>query len=233
MKIAILRAGQVDPVLLSNHSEYPDMISHLLLKKDNRLQFTYFDVQNKELPSNIHDFDAYIITGGKDSVFDGYHWIAECSDFLLEANSLNKKLIGICFGHQLLAQTFGGRVIRSKKGWGLGATEFDIYKQKTWMLPKRLNFTLLVSHQDQVVSLPKGAQLLAGNTFCPNACFQLDGNILGMQGHPEFSKKFLTELMSTRTGHINSASIDKAQRSLQSVTHENIIAGWLIAFIAE
>ena len=231
MNVAILRAGSVDPMLLPHHSEYPGMIISMLRSVIDGIEFSCFEVENNVFPESAADFDAYIVTGSKYSVYDNCPWIADSGKFLLAADMLNKTLIGICFGHQLLAQTFGGRVERSDKGWGLGVAEFNVCKQQSWMQPAVSSFSLLVSHQDQVTCLPAKAELLAGNTFCPNACFQFGGNVLGLQGHPEFTKQYLTELMVSRSGHISGSCIMSARRSLELATHERLVARWIVAFL--
>lgn len=118
MNVAILRAGSVDPMLLPHYSEYPEMIISLLRNVIDGIEFSCFEVENNVFPESAADFDAYIVTGSKYSVYDNCPWIADAGKFLIAADRLNKTLIGICFGHHLLAQTFGGRVERSDRRLG-------------------------------------------------------------------------------------------------------------------
>ena len=120
MKLGILKTDTVRPEWVPEFGEYPDMFVDLLGQADPDLQFQVYDVENGEYPADIDEVDAYLITGSKSSVYDDKAWIGELMDFVRELDQRRKKLVGICFGHQLVAQALGGKTEKSSKGWGVG-----------------------------------------------------------------------------------------------------------------
>lgn len=219
------------PQLSAQHGEYSDMIINLLDAVGMELRYTVLDAEKETLPRELGDYDGFIITGSKMSVYDEVDWINSVKRFVVEANNHNKKLLGICFGHQLLASAFGGVVEKSPKGWGLGIATFEVYALKSWQKPAQNNISLLMSHQDQVIQLPDGAQCVAGNEFCPYACFQLGENILGIQGHPEFSPEYLQALINTRRNRIDEGVVKKAEYSLFSPNDGFVVGSWIGHFL--
>ncbi|MBL4606336.1 MAG: hypothetical protein JKY01_00705 [Pseudomonadales bacterium] len=231
MHIGILKVDTPPLPLLVQHGEYSDMMIRMLDRTDGGFSYTILNVENETLPNNLDDYDGFIITGSKVSVYDDVIWIEKLKALLVEASHKNKKLVGICFGHQLLAATFGGLVEKSTRGWGLGVASFDVYSHKLWQQPTQKKISLLTSHKDQVVRLPSGAQCIAGNEFCPNACFQLRDNILGIQEHPEFSPAYLRALMNIRRETIGEYIVNKAEQSLLRPNNGLVVGGWIRHFL--
>jgi len=157
-------------------------------------------------------------------------WIKQLRDYIVALHKHRRKLIGICFGHQIIALALGGMTEKSEKGWAVGNSISHIDKEKPWMGEVMTNakkqFALLVSHQDQVVRLPAQAELIATNTFCPNA-----NHILTFQGHPEFSADYLNYLMAKRRDLIGEEKYKKAMESLQYDQDAQLVARWIINFI--
>lgn len=231
MHIGILKVDTVAPQLSAQHGEYSDMIISLLDAVGTGFRYTVLDAEKETLPRELSAYDGFIITGSKMSVYDDVDWINSLKHFVVEASRQNKKLLGICFGHQLLASVFGGVVDKSPKGWGLGIATFDICCPKAWQKPAQNNISLLMSHQDQVTQLPDGAQRIAGNEFCPYACFQLGENILGIQGHPEFNPAYLQDLINTRRDRIGEAVVKKAEQTLHSPNDGLVVGYWISNFL--
>ena len=133
-KIGILRADDVSPELASKYGEYPEMVEDLLVSANlargaeaKSLEFTSYPVNRQQYPSHIDEVDGYIITGSKSSVYDNEPWIAELHHFIGALHNSNKKTVGICFGHQIIASALGGKVEKADVGWGVGvkATTFS------------------------------------------------------------------------------------------------------------
>jgi GMP synthase-like glutamine amidotransferase len=232
MHIGILKADTLAPQLSAQHGEYSDMIISLLDAVGAEFRYTVTDVENEPLPKELSTYDGFIITGSKMSVYDDVDWIKSLKSFVIEARRQNKKLLGICFGHQLLASALGGVVEKSPLGWGLGVATFEIYAHRAWQEPAQNSISLLMSHQDQVMRLPDGAQRIAGNGFCPHACFQLGENVLGIQGHPEFSPAYLQALLNTRRDRIGEAVVKKAEQTLLSPNDGLVVGGWISNFLS-
>ena len=120
MKIGILKTDAVRPEWVPDFGEYPDMFTALLAKADPDLEFAVYDVEEGEYPDDIDEVDAYLITGSKSSVYEEKAWIARLMDFVRELHAREKKIVGICFGHQIIAHALGGKTEKSHKGWGVG-----------------------------------------------------------------------------------------------------------------
>ncbi|MBL7480457.1 glutamine amidotransferase-related protein [Legionella bononiensis] len=231
MKIGILKCDRVSDVFVERHGQYPEMFANLLRPVDPNIEFIVFDAENEVLPSDIHAVDAYLITGSRHGVNDGYPWIAQLEEFIRTVHAAQKKVIGICFGHQLIAKALGGKVIKSPKGWGVGMSQNQIVQQKDWMNPFKNEFNILVSHQDQVVALPQGAQVLAGSDFCPNYLMQIGTHFFSIQGHPEFTKDYSRDLMISREDAVDQHQFAQGIKSLELHEDDALIAQWIINFI--
>lgn len=231
MKLAILQTDHVLKKFSSRFGEYPEMINRLLIKYNRDIECDTFDVTRQCYPKNIGKYDAVIITGSKVSVYEPIPWVEELLAYVANLKHEDTKIIGICFGHQLLAQALGGRTSKSEKGWGVGVHASVVYEQESWMTPELEQYSLLVSHQDQVVSLPENGVRLAGSEFCENSMFRVERKCLAMQGHPEFPLAYAQELLLHRQAIIGEQRVQQAQRSFsQRIDHE-IIGQWVLNFI--
>jgi GMP synthase-like glutamine amidotransferase len=141
-------------------------------------------------------------------------------------------MLGICFGHQVLAHALGGRAEKSRKGYGVGVHTIAMHQRKPWMQPFLKEVSLLYSHQDQVVVLPPGADLLGGNEFCPNAMFSIGDTVLGIQGHPEFEPAYEKAIMDLRVEIIGRERYQKAVASLIRPADEETAGKWMVNFLS-
>jgi len=231
MKIGILQCDSVRTQFQRQHGDYPAMIEALFRQVSPTVTFKTYDVTEGCYPSDVDECDAYITTGSKASVYDAAAWIASLQTFIIRLRNEEKKLLAICFGHQLVAQAFGGKVTKSNNGWGVGVHSMQVALTKPWMEPPLATCNVLVSHQDQIEKLPVGATLIAASDFCPYAMFQLDDAILAIQGHPEFTKPYARDLMGFRRELLGEPLYKVGIESLQSITDEQAIARWMLAFI--
>ena len=228
--IGILEAGANRPELAQRYGSYVDFFESYFGKHNPNIEFKAYPVFAGEMPPSIEDSDAYVITGSRDSTYDDHPWIADLKSFVRRAAD-RRPILGICFGHQLIADAFGGVVAKSPKGWGIGVHHYDVYQAQAWMRPAREDFSLLVSHQDQVITPPPGATVLAGSDFCPIGMMALGETVATLQSHPEMSKPFVTDLYEARRAQIGSDTVDAALRSLNDRTQEDEMAMWLLGFL--
>jgi len=189
-------------------------------------------------PESPDECDGYIITGSKSSVYDSDEWITKLRDYVRNLASHRKKMVGICFGHQLLAHVLGGRTAKSEQGWGVGVMTcenkvIESTSWPNWMHPVKSSYSLLVSHQDQVVQLPPGATCIASSKFCPNSAFQVEDYALCFQGHPEFVRDYSRRLMEMRRDRIPHELIEKGLHSLEANTDHLIVAEWMVNFMRQ
>jgi len=233
MIVGILQTDSVKPEFSKLFGEYPAMFQSLLRAIDPRLGFRVYDVRHNIYPDDIHECDAYITTGSRASVYQPDPWIGVLQEFIVTLNQQQKKLVAVCFGHQLVAQAFGGKTEKSDKGWGVGVHACQTRIHKHWMKPSMHHYNLIVSHQDQVTKLPDNAELIAGSEFCPVGMFQMGDNLLAIQGHPEFNKDYAEALMRHRQDLLGKTVFSQGIRSLQSPTDETGIAKWMLEFMAD
>jgi GMP synthase-like glutamine amidotransferase len=193
-----------------------------------------YEVAQGEFPGSPNACDAYVITGSPKGVYDDDAWIATLAQFIRDSYQAGKKLVGICFGHQILAHALGGRAEKSDKGWGLGLNSFDITRTKPWMAGKPEQCALYFSHQDQVTRLPPGAERLGGSEFCPNAFYVIGDQALGIQGHPEFTSRIMHDVLSIVVGHVGIEVYETAVNSMNNGTPDNqLVARWLVNFLLQ
>ena len=233
MKLGILKCDSVSEIFVAEHGQYPEMFATLLRPADPTIEFTIFDAERGELPSDIHTVDAYLITGSRHGVNDGFAWITQLEAFVRTLYKAQKKVVGICFGHQLIAKALGGKVIKSPNGWGVGMSQNTMVQHKKWMNPYQKKVNLLVSHQEQVIELPQGAEVLSTSDFCPYYMMQIGTHFFTVQGHPEFTKAYSQALMLSREDTIGEEECAKGIKSLDMSEDDTLIAQWIINFLQE
>jgi len=164
-------------------------------------------------------------------VYDDKPWIATLMEFVRELDRRRKKLVGICFGHQLVAQALGGRTEKSPKGWGVGLHTHRFNTAPSWHDDAGADLDILVSHQDQVVTNAAGARVLASSEFCENAVCQIGEHILTFQGHPEFVPAYSREIMEFRREAIGEDVYRAGMASLDVPPQGERVARWILNFL--
>ena len=231
MKLGILKTDTVRPEWVPEFGEYPDMFVALLGRADPTMEFVSYDVEGGVYPVDIDEVDAYLITGSKSSVYDDKPWIAPLIEFVQEIAAHGKKMIGICFGHQLVAQALGGKTEKSAKGWGVGLHTHTFTEIPAWHDGGSEALNILVSHQDQVVENAKGAKVLASSDFCENAVCQIGDQILTFQGHPEFIPEYSREIMEFRRQQFGEDIYHSGVASLSGDQEGDRVARWVVNFL--
>lgn len=235
MKLGILRTGQ-PPAALARFGGYPEMFRALL--GEDAYDYMVYDVADGDWPAQIAACPGYLITGSASGVYQDMPWIGRLMHFLAEAKG-KAALIGICFGHQAMAQAFGGTVIQSPKGWGIGAHRYRVLQPQPWMAADGADgaaeFTLPASHQDQVVVLPPAARIVAGSDFCPYGMLAYaDQPAISLQLHPEFPSDYAIALIEGKRGHgPDDAAIDRAIASERAPNDRARAAGWIRDFLRD
>lgn len=234
MKIGILETGEVPELLAGKHGDYPRMFERLLRSADPELQFSVYRVVQGELPGDVAACDAWLVTGSRHGVYDPLPWIEPLKQFLRKAYEQDVPIVGICFGHQLLAEALGGRAEKSDKGWGMGVQRYNIHRKPAWMTGVDGEFSLNALHQDQVTALPDDAEVVAGSEFCPYAVLAYRGNAISIQPHPEFDTDYLRDLIKIRRSTvIPEADADAALKTLGNSVDAQQVAKWIVQFLKE
>ena len=231
MKIGILKADKVRHELLDRFGEYPAMFEDLLQKVEAGIEIVVYDVISGEFPKQIDEVNGYIITGSKMSVYDENDWIKELGSFVQELHKKKKKLIGICFGHQMVAHFLGGKTQKSDKGWGVGIHESTLTSAATIYGSEGQTYNLVCSHQDQIVEPAPSSVVLAFSDFCPYSMLQIEDHILTFQGHPEFKPEFSRSLMELRKDDLGNTRYKEGLDSLIKTTDADEVGKWIVSFI--
>ncbi len=231
MKLGILRTDTVRPEFEDEFGQYPEMFRALLGAVDDAIEYAEFDVEHNEFPDSLDAADAYLITGSRFSAYEDEPWIHRLLAFVRELHSARKKVVGICFGHQLIALALGGTVEKSERGWGIGLHQATFDTLPAWHDGGDPSFGVLVSHQDQVTQLPQGMARLAGSSFCPNAVTQVGTHMLTFQGHPEFETGYSRGLIEFRRQTLDQRRYQDAMASLAKAPERERIARWIINFL--
>ena len=206
MKLGILETGNVPDTLEPAHGTYPEMFEALYRAADPTVSIRGFAVTEGVFPDDPHACDAWLVTGSKHGVYDDLPWIEPLKVFLREARAARVPLIGICFGHQIMAEAFGGRAVKSDKGWGCGVHDYSLTRAAPWMPNAAPAFSMHAMHQDQVVALAPDAHRLATSPFCENAmvCYgDPDApDAISIQPHPEFAAPYAQSLVEIRAASL-------------------------------
>lgn len=234
MKIGILETGTLPEALNNKHGDYPRMFERLLHNVEPALKFAVYHVTEQQLPGTVDECDAWLITGSRHGVYDPLPWIEPLKRFLQSAYQAGVPIVGICFGHQILAEALGGKAVKSDKGWGIGVNRYDVQRKPEWMTGIDGELALNALHQDQVVELPEDAEVLAGSEFCPYAVLAYRGNAMSIQPHPEFGTEFLHDLIECRRAtSFSDSDADAGLASLGTPIDTRQVAEWIVNFLNE
>jgi GMP synthase-like glutamine amidotransferase len=223
MKVGILETGRPPGQLAEEFGDYPAMMRTML---GDGFEIESFDVQAGKLPeAGAHH--AYLLTGSPAGVYEPLQWIPQLMDFIRSAR--DSKMVGICFGHQIMAEALGGRVEKSDKGWGAGLHYYNVVRPEPWM-DGASTIAAPASHQDQVVVQPSNTEIVARSEFTPLAALAwTDRPAISFQFHPEFSPAFAKALIDKRYDIVPEPQA--AIASLDAPNDNERVAGWIRRFL--
>jgi len=232
VKVCILDNDHLDPAVADTYASYGAMTEKMFAAAGVPWRFDRYDTVLGRYPDSFDDYDVVLLTGSKADSFSDEPWVRELRRHVTALLQQRKKLLGICFGHQLIAHCLGAHVGRAPNGWGMGRMAYD------WVGPAPLKpaatdatLNLLASHQDQVLTLPAGAALQARSDFCPIAAYSIDDHVFCVQPHPEFVEAYSAYLLDKRRDRVGEERYATARAEL-SLPHDGLdIARFMQAFV--
>lgn len=228
MRIAILETGYPPSPLVDAHGTYPDMLRRWL---GPDFDYEVIDVVRGPPPPDAAAYDAVAVMGSPAAVYETDPWIGRLLHWLRDQRG-RAPMLGVCFGHQALAQAWGGEVRKSDAGWGLGLHSYDVVSREPWMAEPVERIAIPVSHQDQVLTRPPSARVVARSNFTPHAVLAYGDEALSFQCHPEFTVSYAQALVERRRGQVADEHLDSARSGLEADNDNPVAAAWVRRFLA-
>lgn len=231
LTIGILLTDHVLEDLQIQHGDQDDFYYKLFKEVDTDIKLKIYDVTVADYPESINECDGYLITGSKLSVYDDVQWIRDLETYIHLLHSKKKALLGVCFGHQLIAKALGGEVRKADEGWVLGLQDYQFHKSFPWLNKMNTRVRLIHSHQDQVISLPDKAELVASNHLVPYAMYFIGNHIMSIQGHPEFTNDYAYDVVCKRRDVLGEERYSLAAESLLNEKSDYLeVTNWWVEF---
>ena len=231
MKICILDNDTLDGELAQRYTSFGAMFVQLFNSVGAQWTYDIFSTQRGEYPASFGAYDAVLLTGSASDSFSDEAWVVELRRRVTQLLAERKKMVGVCFGHQLIGLCIGAPVGRAPQGWGKGRMAYDWHRQDLPYCQDRQQIALYVSHQDQVLALPPGASLVASSDFCPVAAFTVDAHVFCVQAHPEFDTFFSQYLLDEHRERLGEAEYAAKSQGLLAGHEGGDVARMVVAFL--
>lgn len=236
MRIGVLNCGPVARAIAPKYGEYDRVFREWLGPHDPSLEFTGWDAHLGRLPASPAEADGWILSGSKYGVYEDHNWIEPLKAFIRDARDAKSPMIGVCFGHQIMAEALGGRAEKWKNGWNLGPKTYRANGLPAWMADAPQTPALHAIHQDQVTIPPSDATTIYAHDDCAHAAL-LYGDPeapygISIQPHPEFSDEFAGSLLDLRRGiSFPEDRTDAASAAIGQPLARDWAADWFIGYL--
>jgi GMP synthase-like glutamine amidotransferase len=227
LRVGLLLCDHLDDDVAAQVGDYTELYPAIFGPAG--VELTVYEATRGELPDDLDGHDGWIVSGSRRSTYEDEPWIHQLEDLVRRIAAQRRRLVGICFGHQMTAQALGGLVEPAAVGWGVGAKSFEVVAAPPWMEPLD-SFATLMSHRDQVTRLPDGAELVATSGYCPVGAYRIDDHVFCVQGHPEFVPELSRILMEKRRSAIGDEVVDAALPSLDGPIDGARVVAWMAEF---
>jgi GMP synthase (glutamine-hydrolysing) len=211
--ILIVQTGTAAPELVKDHGDYPAWFQQSLGEKYTVIRAH----EGEKMPSGTPQ--GIIVTGSPLSVTEKAPWMLDLGDALLRAGERGAQVLGVCFGHQLLAKAAGGEVILNPRGREIGTVSVQLTqagrRDPLFAWAQGGEIEVQATHVDAVDPLPPDATLLASNENCAAQAYRLSPTVAGVQFHPEVPPAALRDLILSRADKIRSEGRDPRQLAEQ------------------
>lgn len=222
LSIGILKCGHVHETVTAQNGDYTAWFRNLL--EPHGFHMPAWTVADMEFPDSIDAADGWLVTGSPLSAYDDHPFIDPLMEFLRNIQAAGKPLVGICFGHQIIARALGGKVEKAPSGLRIGHQTYEVEDAGTF----RLNGW----HQDQVTVPPADAEIIASGPGVPVGGLRIGGSTLTLQTHPELTNQCLLDLIALRrdTGSFAPGQLETAEADAAQPTDADRAAAWISAF---
>lgn len=227
--LGILQAGRSPEEIIDRYPDYNQLFVNLL--GEHSFEYRHWAVLDNVFPESVDDADAWLITGSRFGAYEPHTWIPPLEQLIIDIHAKGAPLVGICFGHQIIAQALGGKVEKFSGGWSVGRVEYTLDSTVFEGIPEHTT-PLMAFHQDQVTELPDGAVNVGSSHICEHAALVYDSRILTIQPHPEFDQAFVGGLLEARASTLPKDIVDKANRDLHDPIVRDPIAQTLKNFLS-
>jgi GMP synthase-like glutamine amidotransferase len=232
MKVTTIEVGRVPEALQQDYVPYRDMFQTMFSSTGLAFDHEAVDVLGGQALPDPAGLEAIAITGSSAGVYEDHAWLDPLRDFIRKAYEARTPMLGICFGHQAMADALGGEVRKSEKGWGLGRHQYRVTARPQFMAGAPETLSIVCSHQDQVIVAPSEAEVVLASEFTPNAgLFYRTGQALSFQPHPEFDDSYGAALVELRRGRASDEVIAKAMASFASTSDSARLRDYIAQFM--
>jgi GMP synthase-like glutamine amidotransferase len=228
-RIGLLVVGHVADTSTHIAGDYPQLFAALL---GPDVELVRYDLDRDRFPGSVRECDGWLLTPSRCSVTDAHDWIASAEDLVRDLLATETPYVGVCFGHQLVAQALGARVGRADGGWEVGVHDYEVVQRPSWLVPRAAGVALIASHEDQVLEVPSGAGLLLRSPGCPIAGLTVGERAWTVQPHPEFVPALARDLLGRRVELIGAEKVDAACATLGRSLDRGVVASWIRTFFA-
>jgi GMP synthase (glutamine-hydrolysing) len=229
-KIIIIQTGQPAKPVLDKFGDFDQWFIQGM--RIDPAQTKTFRVYEKPEFPDIAEIAGVIITGSPAMVTEKCSWSEDTINWLESIKAHKFPILGVCYGHQMLATLLGGEVNWNPKGRQIGQVEVSITAEMhtdrlfaAMLTPDVKSITFMASHQQSVIKPPSEAIRLGYTTLDCNHCFSYNNHIWGLQFHPEFSAEVTREYVRVRSTDIEKEGMDpvKLLNSIEETDNGNVL----------
>lgn len=233
MKLTLLHVGLTPPAMQDDFSTYPPQFQNMFEDAGAEMTFDSIYVLEGEPFPSIASVEGVVITGSAAGVYEDHEWMAPLRDFIKQAYAAKIPMLGVCFGHQIMADALGGHVGLSEKGWGLGRQEYVVNDIAGAQTALGENIAIAASHKDQVKVPPADAEVFLSSPFAPNAgLVYKNGAAISVQPHPEFGLEFSRGLVELRRNNpLSDEEVRAMDATLDAPVDNTKMAKYLAQFL--